>query len=79
MNQLPTQQELDHQTAITWITAEMQIFAQNVGQRNAASAVLSVLTLATILRLISLDEKKAFTEEINRITESHFHSLKVVA
>lgn len=79
MNQLPTQQELDHQTAITWITTELQIFAQNVGQRNAASAVLSVLNFATVLRLVSLDEKQAFAEEINRITEAHFHSLRVVA
>ncbi len=70
------QQQLDHQTATTWIATEMKIFAANVGQPNASAAVRSVIDLATLLRVISLDEKREFSAEVNRIHKVHTSRLQ---
>ncbi|MEG0635802.1 MAG: hypothetical protein RR517_25125 [Pseudomonas sp.] len=70
------QQQLDHQTAVTWITTEMKIFANNIGQENASAAVRSVIDLATLLRVISIDEKREFSAEVSRIHRVHNASVQ---
>ncbi|MNH11846.1 hypothetical protein D3C79_713720 [compost metagenome] len=70
------QQQLDHQTAAQWIATEMKIFAANVGQPNASAAVRSVIDLATLLRVISIDEKREFSAEVSRMHRAHTSSLQ---
>lgn len=70
------QQQLDHQTATSWIATEMKIFAATVGQPNASAAVRSVIDLATLLRVISIDEKREFCAEVNRIHQAYTATLQ---
>lgn len=73
------QQQADHQTATIWIGAEMKVFSTTVGQPNASSAVRSLIDLATLLRVISIDEKRAFSAEVDRIVNEYNAQFKEVA
>lgn len=61
------QQELNHQTAVNWITTELSVLKRTIGEQNASAAARSVIVLAMLLGVITVDEKQAYEAQIDAL------------
>ncbi|MEG1628557.1 hypothetical protein [Pseudomonas sp.] len=73
------QQQLDHQTAVTWIEGEINNLISKLGEKNASAAATSAITLAFLLRVISDKEHRHFRDRIDQIYARYNARLKGAA
>ncbi len=71
-----SQQQRDHQTAVTWIEGEIENLIRDIGKPNASAAATSAITLAFLLRAISDEEQRTFRARIDQIYTSYNTSNK---
>ncbi|WP_421547393.1 hypothetical protein [Pseudomonas sp. QD4] len=64
-------QHRDHDTAVSWINAELAELCREVGKPNASAAARSAITLAFLLRAISDTEQREFQARIDDIYKSY--------
>jgi hypothetical protein len=69
-------QQRDHQTAVTWIEGEIDNMIRDLGQSNASSAATSAITLAYLLRVIDDGEQRHYRARIDQIYASYNESNK---
>lgn len=69
-------EQRDHQTAITWIEAEIDNMIRDLGKPNASSAATSCITLAYMLRVIDDSEHRHYRASIDQIYASYNASIK---
>lgn len=74
-----SQQQRDHQTAVTWIEGEIENLTRDLGKPNASAAATSAITLAFLLRVISDAEHRYFRDRIDQIYACHNALLKGAA
>jgi hypothetical protein len=73
------QQDLDHQTAVCWINSELNLLRHTIGEQNASAAVRSVIVMAMLLHVISLEEKQAYEAQVEAMFKEYNAKLKEAA
>jgi hypothetical protein len=73
------QQDLDHQTAVCWINSEINLLRRTIGEQNASAAVRSVIVMAMLLQVISLEEKQAYEAQVDDLYAEYNAKLKEAA
>lgn len=68
-------EQRDHQTAVTWIEAEIENMIRDLGKPNASSAATSSITLAYMLRAIDDSEHRHYRARIEQIYASYNASI----
>ena len=66
-----SQQQRDHQTAVTWIECEITNMIRDLGKPNASAAATSAITLAYMLRAIDDDEHRHYRARIDQIYDTY--------
>jgi hypothetical protein len=69
-------QQRDHQTAVTWIEAEIDNMIRDLGKPNASAAATSSITLAYMLRAIDDDEHRHYRARIDQIYTTYNESIR---
>lgn len=72
-------QERNHDTAVTWIDGELEELARLVGNPNASAAAMSAITLAYLLRAISTEEHRQYSQRIDEIYSTYHATITSAA
>lgn len=62
-----SQQQRDHQTAVTWIEGEITNMIRDLGKPNASAAATSAITLAFLLRVITEAEHRHYRARVDQV------------
>jgi ERCC4-type nuclease len=74
-----SQEQRNHQTAVSWIEGEIENLIRDLGKPNASAAATSSITLAFLLRVITDEEHRHFRSRIDQIYERYNTQFKGAA
>lgn len=74
-----SQEQRNHQTAVSWIEGEIENLIRDLGKPNASAAATSSITLAFLLRVITDEEHRHFRSRIDQIYERYNAQFKGAA